>query len=200
MQGKPSLTRLLLIWLLIIDISARLQAQSAPAPRRHRQLEQVRERARAMARHRRQPRRPRVRSHTLITPLSRAQSSCSIQCPTCSCPCRSVHRLAFAGARATTARLACLLARFCAVHMASHVPQARLQRLVRPRPSLSAALAGGAQRSLTTTDLDGTLIKTKSGNKFPAHSGDWQWWDASVRPRLVQCHNDGSVLAGLLAS
>ena len=33
-------------------------------------------------------------------------------------------------------------------------------------------------------DLDNTLIKTKSGNKFPQSYKDWQVWDDSVIPKL----------------
>lgn len=30
-------------------------------------------------------------------------------------------------------------------------------------------------------DMDGTLISTKSGAKFPKNADDWQWWDKSVK-------------------
>jgi len=33
-------------------------------------------------------------------------------------------------------------------------------------------------------DLDGTLIKTKKGGKFPTARDDWMWWHPSVPSRL----------------
>jgi bifunctional polynucleotide phosphatase/kinase len=43
---------------------------------------------------------------------------------------------------------------------------------------------------LAVFDLDGTLIKTKSGKKFPEDSSDWKWWSPDVIPRLGQLVND----------
>jgi bifunctional polynucleotide phosphatase/kinase len=40
--------------------------------------------------------------------------------------------------------------------------------------------------TLILYDLDGTLIKTKSGAKFPKGADDWVWWDASVPKRLKE--------------
>ena len=33
-------------------------------------------------------------------------------------------------------------------------------------------------------DVDGTIIRTKSGNKFPIDQNDWQLWHSSVRKKL----------------
>lgn len=43
---------------------------------------------------------------------------------------------------------------------------------------------GETSRNLYMFDLDGTLITTKSGNKFPKSSKDWQWLDDSVIKKL----------------
>ena len=40
-------------------------------------------------------------------------------------------------------------------------------------------------------DLDGTLVKTKSGAKFPTNSKDWVFWDDEVVPKLNQWHYKG---------
>ncbi|CAD5226130.1 unnamed protein product [Bursaphelenchus xylophilus] len=40
-------------------------------------------------------------------------------------------------------------------------------------------------------DMDGTLIKTKSGNVFPKNPEDWQLWDHSVSKKIRQAHQDG---------
>jgi len=37
---------------------------------------------------------------------------------------------------------------------------------------------------LVMYDLDGTLIRPKSGAKFPKSADDWVWWDASVPKQL----------------
>ena len=33
-------------------------------------------------------------------------------------------------------------------------------------------------------DLDGTLIKTKSGRTYPKNENDWDWWNPSVPKKL----------------
>lgn len=43
-------------------------------------------------------------------------------------------------------------------------------------------------------DLDGTLIKTKSGGKFARGPDDWQWWNDNVVEKLVEFHKDGYVI------
>lgn len=40
-------------------------------------------------------------------------------------------------------------------------------------------------------DLDGTLIKTKSGREMPVDANDWEWWDTVVVPRLKSLKNKG---------
>jgi bifunctional polynucleotide phosphatase/kinase len=40
-------------------------------------------------------------------------------------------------------------------------------------------------------DMDGTLIKTKSGAVFPKNTGDWQLWSPKVVTKLQQLHADG---------
>lgn len=40
-------------------------------------------------------------------------------------------------------------------------------------------------------DLDGTLVRPKSGKKHPADGDDWTWWDAKVKPRINQVVEDG---------
>ncbi|KAI6191068.1 putative protein F21D5.5 [Aphelenchoides bicaudatus] len=44
---------------------------------------------------------------------------------------------------------------------------------------------------IASFDMDGTLIKTKSGAVFPKNSGDWQLWNSKVVSKLQQLHNDG---------
>ncbi|KIJ54541.1 hypothetical protein M422DRAFT_41811 [Sphaerobolus stellatus SS14] len=40
-------------------------------------------------------------------------------------------------------------------------------------------------------DLDGTLIKTKSGNRYPKDSHDWVWWRGDVKKKLEGLVADG---------
>jgi len=40
-------------------------------------------------------------------------------------------------------------------------------------------------------DLDYTLIKTKSGNKFAKNSEDWKWWHKSIIKKLRKLHKKG---------
>lgn len=40
-------------------------------------------------------------------------------------------------------------------------------------------------------DLDGTLIKTSSGNRFPRDKDDWMWWHSSVKKKLRSLYEEG---------
>jgi len=40
-------------------------------------------------------------------------------------------------------------------------------------------------------DMDGTLITTKSGAKFPKTVDDWQWWNPLVVKKLVELSSNG---------
>jgi hypothetical protein len=40
-------------------------------------------------------------------------------------------------------------------------------------------------------DMDGTLIKTKSGKTFGTDENDWMLWDKSVRVILQKHHSEG---------
>lgn len=64
-------------------------------------------------------------------------------------------------------------------------------------PSSSLAAAGPAASSSTVKpeppkvevvfyDLDGTLIKTRTGGDFPSSRSDWTWWHPDVPARLKQ--------------
>jgi bifunctional polynucleotide phosphatase/kinase len=44
-------------------------------------------------------------------------------------------------------------------------------------------------------DMDGTLIKTKSGKTFPTDENDWVLWDPSVRTVLQRLHAEKKYLA-----
>jgi len=44
---------------------------------------------------------------------------------------------------------------------------------------------------LACFDLDDTLIKTKTGRKFPQNRGDWTWWDSSVPDKLKSLKESG---------
>ncbi|RCK66960.1 Bifunctional polynucleotide phosphatase/kinase [Candida viswanathii] len=43
-------------------------------------------------------------------------------------------------------------------------------------------------------DLDGTLIKTKSGGKFARGADDWKWWNDKVLDKLLELYEDGHVI------
>lgn len=47
-----------------------------------------------------------------------------------------------------------------------------------------------AGNEVVAFDMDGTLIKTKSGKKFPVYEGDWMLWDPTVKTVLHQLHKD----------
>jgi bifunctional polynucleotide phosphatase/kinase len=40
-------------------------------------------------------------------------------------------------------------------------------------------------------DLDGTIITTKSGNKFPVNKNDWKYVFDNVREKLIELHSKG---------
>ena len=44
-------------------------------------------------------------------------------------------------------------------------------------------------------DMDGTLIKTKSGKVFPVNENDWTLWDTRVRTTLQRLHGENKYLA-----
>ncbi len=44
-------------------------------------------------------------------------------------------------------------------------------------------------------DMDGTLIATKSGKRFPTNQHDWKFWDSSVPQKLYDLHEEGYLLA-----
>uniref|UniRef100_A0A914HY63 Bifunctional polynucleotide phosphatase/kinase n=1 Tax=Globodera rostochiensis TaxID=31243 RepID=A0A914HY63_GLORO len=46
------------------------------------------------------------------------------------------------------------------------------------------------QQKIAAFDLDGTLIKTKSGNTFARSGDDWQFWSSKVVGALRKCHSD----------
>jgi len=40
-------------------------------------------------------------------------------------------------------------------------------------------------------DIDGTLIKVKSGKKFPTNADDWKLWGSNVPKKLQEAHEKG---------
>jgi len=65
------------------------------------------------------------------------------------------------------------------------------------RPGSSTIGTNGASSkkvSVVFYDLDGTLIKPKSGARFPASRDDWAWWNPSVPKRLQKEHAEGKHL------
>ena len=46
-------------------------------------------------------------------------------------------------------------------------------------------------------DLDGTLIKTRTGSEFPRNRDDWMWWNDAVPARLKREHEEGKHLVVL---
>lgn len=69
-----------------------------------------------------------------------------------------------------------------------------------PSPSSSGSAAPltdglegkkGKKITIVFYDLDGTLIKTRSGAKFPTGRDDWVWWHPSVPRRLAAEHEAG---------
>lgn len=49
-------------------------------------------------------------------------------------------------------------------------------------------------KSIAMFDLDGTLVKTRSGKIYPKNSADWEWWDPSVVKTLISLCDDGHAL------
>jgi hypothetical protein len=45
------------------------------------------------------------------------------------------------------------------------------------------------QPKIAAFDLDGTLIKTRTGNIFPNGAADWKWWNDAVPTRLKEVHD-----------
>ena len=50
-----------------------------------------------------------------------------------------------------------------------------------------------ATKKVAAFDLDGTLIKTKSGNTFPRDRNDWKIWHSTVTQTLRTLHDEGFV-------
>ncbi|ORX47153.1 PNK3P-domain-containing protein [Hesseltinella vesiculosa] len=60
--------------------------------------------------------------------------------------------------------------------------------------SLLVAASHGKEAGRTKVaafDLDGTLIKTKSGAQFAKNSADWMWWDVTIPEKLQDLHSQG---------
>lgn len=47
-------------------------------------------------------------------------------------------------------------------------------------------------------DLDGTLIKTRSGSRFPRDKNDWMWWRASVKKKVTDLYEEGYVVVSII--
>lgn len=47
------------------------------------------------------------------------------------------------------------------------------------------------RRKIAAFDLDGTLIKTKSGKRFSDDPADWQWWHPKIPTDLRQLYEEG---------
>ncbi|ODN99428.1 polynucleotide kinase 3'-phosphatase [Cryptococcus wingfieldii CBS 7118] len=58
----------------------------------------------------------------------------------------------------------------------------------------SSTQSGPKKAGVMFYDLDGTLIKPKSGAKFPKDREDWQWWHPSVPERLKKEYEEGKHL------
>lgn len=79
-------------------------------------------------------------------------------------------------------------------HYVSHDPLAGSSTAA-PRPSSGldhrasttlAASISPRKVAISFYDLDGTLIKPKSGAKWPKNKEDWAWWHVSVPAKLKQ--------------
>lgn len=49
-------------------------------------------------------------------------------------------------------------------------------------------------QKIASFDLDSTIIKTKSGKRFPTNSNDWVFWDDAVINKLKELHKDGYMI------
>lgn len=60
-------------------------------------------------------------------------------------------------------------------------------------PELSIYTGPSARicKDVVAFDVDGTIIKTKSGEVFPKDLSDWQFWDPSVKKRLTEIWESG---------
>jgi len=73
----------------------------------------------------------------------------------------------------------------------------------KPQPSNKIAAFGESPSPLSSReatadvfiaiDLDGTVILTRSGNKFPKDKDDWKLWSNEVKAKLRAVHGEGSV-------
>jgi bifunctional polynucleotide phosphatase/kinase len=58
-------------------------------------------------------------------------------------------------------------------------------------PSPTASSSALAKIPVTFYDLDQTLIKPRTGNRFPTTRSDWQWWHSSVLAKMKSEWEDG---------
>lgn len=61
-------------------------------------------------------------------------------------------------------------------------------------PNTATTLSGSKKIPIIFYDLDGTLIKNKSGAAFPKGRDDWVWWHPSVPARLKKEVGEGKHL------
>lgn len=66
---------------------------------------------------------------------------------------------------------------------------------VEPVGGQDAIIDGRGRAKIALFNVEGTLIKTKSGKRFAKDVDDWQWWHPSVPTKLQQLFADGSVLS-----
>eukprot|EP01038_Epipyxis_sp_PR26KG_P008888 gene8888-11987_t len=60
---------------------------------------------------------------------------------------------------------------------------------------LSNGLVHTNSTEMIAFDMDGTLIKTKSGKAFSINESDWELWHSSISVKLLQLYNEGKYLA-----